>query len=75
MIYKVNSNLKTLTEREKQILFRVVDGKSNKVIAADLCLSQRTIEVHRAHVMEKMQADSVAHLVRMIVNINPDENS
>lgn len=71
---KVNSNLKTLTEREKQILSRVVDGKSNKAIAAELCLSQRTIEVHRAHVMEKMQADSVAHLVRMIVNINPEGN-
>jgi two-component system, LuxR family, response regulator FixJ len=72
---QVNCSLKTLTERERQILDRVVDGKSNKAIAADLGLSQRTIEVHRAHVMEKMHADSVAHLVRMIVNMNQEGNS
>lgn len=68
-------NMNTLTERERQILDRVIDGKSNKAIAAELYLSQRTIEVHRAHVMEKMQADSVAHLVRMIVNINEENAS
>jgi FixJ family two-component response regulator len=72
---QVSRNLNTLTERERQILDRVVDGKSNKTIANELFLSQRTVEVHRAHVMEKMQADSVAHLVRMIVNINQDGNS
>ncbi|MCI0733076.1 MAG: LuxR C-terminal-related transcriptional regulator [Methylococcaceae bacterium] len=72
---QVSRNLNSLTDRERQILERVVDGKSNKTIAAELYLSQRTIEVHRAHVMEKMQADSVAHLVRMIVNINQDGNS
>ena len=71
---QVNHNIDTLTERERQILDRVVDGKSNKAIAAELCLSQRTVEVHRARVMEKMQADSVAHLVRMIVNINQEGN-
>jgi two-component system, LuxR family, response regulator FixJ len=71
---QVNCNLNTLTERERQILDRVVEGKSNKAIAAELYLSQRTIEVHRAHVMEKMQADSVAHLVRMIMNINQEAN-
>ncbi|MGR9106581.1 MAG: response regulator transcription factor [Gammaproteobacteria bacterium] len=72
---QVHRNLNSLTDREKQILERVVDGKSNKAIAAELCLSQRTVEVHRARVMEKMQADSVAHLVRMIVNSNQDANT
>lgn len=67
---EVIRNLDTLTERERQILDRVIDGKSNKTIAAELFLSHRTVEVHRAHAMEKMQADSVAHLVRMVVNLN-----
>jgi FixJ family two-component response regulator len=43
----------------------IVDGKSNKVMALDLELSERTVEIHRAHVMEKMGARSVAHLVKM----------
>lgn len=65
-------NLSRLTERERQILDRVIDGKSNKLIAAELFLSCRTVEVHRAHAMEKMQADSVAHLVRMVMNVSRD---
>jgi FixJ family two-component response regulator len=55
----------SLTPRERQVLDAVVAGKANKVIAADLGVSQRTVEIHRAHVMKKMQADSVANLVRM----------
>jgi FixJ family two-component response regulator len=43
----------------------VVDGRANKVIAIDLGLSERTVEIHRANVMEKMGASSVAHLVKM----------
>ncbi len=45
----------------------IVDGAANKVIAMDLGLSQRTIEVHRSRVMEKMQARSLAALVRMSI--------
>lgn len=67
---QVARNLSTLTKRERQILDRVVEGKSNKAIAGELKLSQRTVEVHRAHFMEKMQADSVAHLVRMMMDSN-----
>jgi FixJ family two-component response regulator len=55
----------TLTEREKQVMRRIVDGRPNKLIAEDLCLSVRTVETHRAHIMEKMQAGSLSHLVRM----------
>jgi len=55
----------SLTPRERQVLEAVVAGKANKVIAADLGVSQRTVEIHRAHVMRKMQADSVARLVQM----------
>ena len=55
----------SLTPRERQVLDMVVDGGANKVIAIDLRLSERTVEIHRAKVMEKMGARSVAHLVKM----------
>lgn len=54
-----------LTQREREVLDLVVGGKANKEIAAALRLSPKTVEVHRAHVMEKMQASSVAELVRL----------
>ncbi|QDV06919.1 Transcriptional regulatory protein FixJ [Planctomycetes bacterium Poly30] len=56
-----------LTAREKQVFELVVAGKPNKVVATDLGLSQKTVEVHRAHVMEKMRAESFADLVKMAV--------
>ena len=62
-------DMETLTKREKQILDMIVDGKPNKIIAADLFLSQRTVEVHRARAMEKMRAKSTADLVRKVTLI------
>jgi len=61
----MRARLAALTPREIQVLRLVTLGKSNKVIAGDLDLSQRTVELHRAHLMEKMGASSLAHLVRM----------
>ena len=55
----------SLTPREREVMASVVDGKATKVIAIDLGLSERTVEIHRANVMEKMGARSVAHLVKM----------
>jgi len=57
--------LESLTPRERQVMDLVVEGGANKVIAIDLGLSERTVEIHRAKVMEKMGARSVAHLVKM----------
>jgi FixJ family two-component response regulator len=54
-----------LTAREREVMERVVAGKPNKVIAAELNLSHKTVEAHRARVMEKMHAGSVADLIRM----------
>lgn len=65
----IRRRLETLTPREREVLDLVVHGKANKVIAGDLNLSQRTVEIHRARVMEKMQASSLAHLVRMVLEV------
>jgi len=54
-----------LTPREYEVMTMVTDGKSNKEIAAELGVSAKTVEVHRARMMDKMRADSLAELVRM----------
>lgn len=60
-------NYSTLTPRETEVMEAVAKGHANKVIAMDLDLSQRTVEIHRARVMEKMQARSLAELVKLAV--------
>ena len=62
---EVQRRVETLAPREKQVMDLVVEGQANKVMAIDLGLSERTVEIHRAKVMEKMSARSVAHLVKM----------
>ena len=62
--------LNVLTEREQQVLAGVVAGHANKTIAYDLNISPRTVEVHRANVMSKMQANSLPELVRMALAVN-----
>ena len=59
----------TLTAREREVFRLVAAGKANKVIAADLGISQRTVEIHRGRVMEKMQARSLPHLVRIALQV------
>ena len=56
-----------LSEREREVAQRISAGDANKVIAADLGISERTVEAHRAKIMEKMGVRSVAQLVRMVV--------
>ncbi len=67
----IRDRLATLTERETEVMQMMVEGKANKVIAADLDISQRTVEIHRSRVMQKMGTHSLAHLVRMVVAIEP----
>jgi two-component system response regulator FixJ len=57
--------LGSLSPRERQVLEGLVAGKANKVIAYDLDISPRTVEIYRAHVMTKMQSRSLSELVRM----------
>jgi two-component system, LuxR family, response regulator FixJ len=59
--------LESLTAREREVLMLVAAGKANKEIAAELGLSQKTVEVHRSHVMSKMFVDSLAELIRVAI--------
>ena len=59
------SRISLLTGRERQVLEHLVAGRANKVIAHELDISPRTVEIHRAHLMEKMQARSLSDLIRL----------
>jgi len=62
---EVKERMNKLSQREKEVMERVVRGKPNKVIAAEFFLSPRTVEIHRANMMRKMKVGSVAELVRL----------
>jgi two-component system response regulator FixJ len=64
----VRQRLETLSERERQVLDGVVEGQPNKVIARELGISPRTVEIYRAKLMAKMHADNLAALVRMTLS-------
>jgi FixJ family two-component response regulator len=66
---RIRARWESLTPREREVLALVTAGKANKVMAGDLGVSQRTVEIHRARVMEKMEAASLAHLVRMVLDL------
>jgi len=66
---KTRARIGSLTPREREVLDLLTSGKANKMMAQDMGLSQRTVEIHRAHVMEKMGAKSVAELVRMVMDL------
>ena len=63
----IRDRVQRLSEREGEVLERLVAGKVNKVIAYELGISPRTVEIYRANVMTKMQADSLSDLVRMVL--------
>jgi FixJ family two-component response regulator len=68
---RIRERLASLSPREREVLELVTQGKANKMVASDLGVSQRTVEIHRAHVMQKMEASSLAELVRMMMTIAP----
>ena len=69
----VNALVNRLTTRERQVMALVLAGKLNKQIADVLGISIKTVEVHRARVMEKMGVNSLAELVQHVVTVDPDK--
>lgn len=69
-LQKLSARYESLTPRQRQVLALVVAGKLNKQIAAELNTVEKTIKFHRAHVMQKMQVNSVADLVRVAASLN-----
>ncbi|MAL96980.1 response regulator FixJ [Hydrocarboniclastica marina] len=61
--------IRSMTPREREIMDRMVEGQANKVIAIELEISQRTVEIHRSRVMHKMGTHSLAQLVRMVMAV------
>lgn len=62
---EAQAKLTSLTPREMEVLECLVDGQTNKDIAQTLSISPRTVEIHRAHMMEKLQADSLSNALRL----------
>jgi len=73
-VEEVSRRIAQLTGREREVLSLVVAGRANKEIARALNISPRTVEIHRAHVMEKMEAESLAELVRLTMRIADTTN-
>ena len=68
----LDKRMNELTPRERDVLNLIVKGRSNKQVASELAISPRTVEIHRARVMEKTEADSVASLVRMVTFLSTE---
>jgi FixJ family two-component response regulator len=64
--------LERLTQREREVAALVARGLSNKLIARELAISDKTVQVHRAHVLEKLGVHSAAQLAQLLVRIEPD---
>jgi FixJ family two-component response regulator len=71
LVAELKTRFAELTERERELMKLVAAGRANKQIAADLGISEVTVKVHRGHVMRKMQARTLADLVRMADRLDP----
>lgn len=69
----IKQRFEALTPRERQVAWLIVAGHANKVIAIDLELSERTVELHRAHVMQKMEAKNLPQLVQMLMQLQEEQ--
>jgi FixJ family two-component response regulator len=73
-LQEIQSRFDSCTPREQDVLRLLAEGLPNKGIAEALGISPRTVEIHRAHVMDKMSADSLPALVKMITLLEPEKN-
>lgn len=71
-LLEARTRLSRLTAREQEVFELVARGQANKVIALDLGISERTVEIHRAAVMRKMEAKTLADLIRMATMLEPE---
>jgi FixJ family two-component response regulator len=71
-LFDIRERLGQLTPREREVLDLVVGGMRNKHISAQLGITLSTVEAHRSRVMEKMGADSLSHLMRMMLTLESD---
>ncbi len=71
---EIERNLSRLTDREREILNLVVDGSSSREIGVNLGISLKTVEAHRARINDKMRADDLPHLIRMMMAIKEAES-
>jgi len=69
---EIRRRISTLTPREFEVFERVAEGQANKVVAIDLAISERTVEIHRSQVMQKTKARSLADLVKMKIRLERD---
>lgn len=76
-IEDIEERLQTLTSREREVMQLVVAGKVSKLIASELHISKKTVEVHRSHIMKKLGAKCVADLVRMVLgaSVIPEQDN
>lgn len=72
-LQEIGQRLASCTPRERDVMRLMVQGLPNKGIADALCISPRTVEIHRAHVMEKMSAESLPALVRMVARLGAED--
>jgi two-component system response regulator FixJ len=68
----IEERIKELTEREREVLDLLILGHANKVVAQKLSISFRTVEIHRSRVLAKMEARSIAELVRLVLAVRPE---
>lgn len=64
----IEARLDTLTPREREVMEGILEGKLNKIIAGDLDISVRTVEIHRANLMQKLEARNSSELIRMVLS-------
>ena len=69
---EIRARIDLLSQREREVLRGLVEGKANKIIAFDLGISARTVEVYRAKVMSKMQVRSLSQLVQMVLSVGAE---
>jgi two-component system, LuxR family, response regulator FixJ len=72
---EIRARIASLTPREHEVMRRVVRGQANKVIAIDLGVSQRTVELHRARVMRKLKMRSLAELVHAVDKVTQTDSA